>query len=212
MSGRFKRKDWIAIAIGFLTVVLGAGGVFMPDWVNHREITQHRAYAILVGLALLIIIFLVIQQFDLNRAESEQARREKEREAKAQEREKEREQREALQELRESKREKEIRELIRIVKQLQPRDSESYDDYDATERAFERIDEVRRAEQRMEDALQRGEYGSGDYAVRHGGSLGGGSGAQLLGILSPLGDSVDVLREKAYAKLRSVLDKHKTTT
>lgn len=209
MSWRFKRKDWIAVAIGLFTVALGAGGVFMPDWVNNRKISEHAAYAILIGLAFLIIIFLVIQQFDLNRAETEQTRREKERDELEEERTRKRERWQELQEGREIERERRIEELLRLVKQLQPPDSDSYKDYDEVERAFETVNEVRRAEQRIEDALQRGEYGDGTYTVRHG--LGERGDAHLLGVLSRPGDSLDVLREKAYGKLRLVLDKYRAT-
>lgn len=73
----------MAIAIGALTVLLGAGGVFMPDWVKDHILEKWEAYSILGFLILLIFLCLVILQIDVRKAELKAEQREKTRENEA---------------------------------------------------------------------------------------------------------------------------------
>jgi hypothetical protein len=70
MSIGFKRKDWMAVAIGTLTLLIAAGGIFMPDWVKADRLTDREAYSILGALAAVIVVCLVVQQIDLRSAEA----------------------------------------------------------------------------------------------------------------------------------------------
>lgn len=75
----FKTKDWMAVAIGTLTVVMGVVGVFLPDWVKSNKLTEREGYSIIIILAALIIICVIILQRAVRRAEAEQDRKDRER-------------------------------------------------------------------------------------------------------------------------------------
>lgn len=83
MPPRLKRKDWLTVIIGGLTVLLGAEGVFMPDWVKDGTIAKWEAYAILGAVVLLILLCLLLLQLDVRKAEVDAENRERTREKEA---------------------------------------------------------------------------------------------------------------------------------
>jgi hypothetical protein len=214
---RFKLKDWMAVLIGALAVLLAAGGVLMPDWVKDHWLNTWQEYAILALLVLLTIICLLVLQRDLSRADAEREAAESEQRADQAKRDEEAAEREAAairrekaRDKREDDRDKRFEEFLSIIlAQMVSRGQEDTALFANARRTKEAYDEAineRKRELRVERAMERGDIGKRDEMVRHGGDLGERNLYQAA--LGPF-VSVEDLRARADEKLRVLLQQFK---
>lgn len=204
----------MAIGIGFVTVLIAVAGIFVPDWIKDQKLTSREAISILVGLAVLLLIFFILQQVDLRRAEVEHEQREMEQDAEQKRheaREQQREEHERLREASDANRDaamhRYLKDDLRQMERRGEQHTERYKEILEIEQAYQRTINKKKELDRVEDAIRRGEFGYGNEIVKHG-RMTGDAAYSRLEVLRPIGDSIEVLRDKADAKLRSFLDRY----